>query len=99
MSVQFIELNLSEEAYEFNQDSVRTSDDDSKMYSTARTLDQSFEEQKTTSSEDVEPPSSNKPNISDDETEQVPPITVVPPSKTKDNTKNVKKSNQEGEKE
>ena len=91
MSVQSIELTLSEEAYESNQDSVGTSDDDIKMTPVeTRTFDQLFEGRKPSSSECMAPPRSKEPIIYDDATEIVPSITVVPPLSTKDNTKNVK---------
>ena len=91
MSVQLIDLNLSEEAYKSNQDSVITSDNDSKMTPiTARTLEQTFERRKASSYEDVDPPSSKEPNISKEKTETVPPTTFVPPSISKGPTKNMK---------
>ena len=91
MSDVSINMNLYEEAYESNQDSVKTSNNDSKNTPIrARTLELMFEKRKMSSSGDVIQPSSKDPNISEDETEAAPPTTVVPPSTSKDPTKTVK---------
>ena len=84
MSVQSIDLNPSEEAYGSNQDSLRPFDDKIKMTPIlARTLEQTFERR----SEEVTQPSSEVPNISEDEKDTVPPTTVVSTSTTKNPTK------------
>ena len=57
---------------------------------TARTLEQTFERRKTSSSEDVNQPSSKDPNTSEDETKSVPPTTVFLTSISKDPTKTLK---------
>ena len=64
-----IDMSLSEEAYKSSQDSVKTTDDDSKNTSIkACTLEPIVERRKTSSFDDVTKSSSKDPNISEDKT-------------------------------